>query len=94
MIRIVGDSVITRAGVGRTDGAAVGVDVEGTTVRPGKTNEVGAVVSIGAGVTGLGEGLGDGGRGVGFGEGLGEKREDGLGVGRDVWSTGTGVISS
>ena len=90
VIRIVGDSVAAGAGVGLRDGAANGVDVDGATVRPGKTNKVGVDVSNGTVVTGLGEGQGDGGRGLGRDEGLGE----GPGVGRDVCGTGMGVRSS
>lgn len=37
VIRIVGDSVAAGACVGLRDGAANGVNVDGATVRPGKT---------------------------------------------------------
>lgn len=85
VIRIVGDSVAAGAGVGLRDGAANGVNVDGATVRPGKTNKVGVDVSNGTAVAGQGEG--GGGQGLGRDEGLGE----GPGVRRDVCGTGMGV---
>jgi hypothetical protein len=72
--------------VGLRDGAANGVNVDGATVRPGKTNKVSVDVSNGTAVAGQGEG--GGGQGLGHDEGLGE----GPGVRRDVCGTASWLV--